>query len=180
MNQLEAQKNMNLSIKSLATSIRALAETNRMFSDICTIFAMRERSRSQVTVNTLLRAVEEAKMKYNKQDCRKVLEILASYNIGLLVKDTKGRVRALINIKYTLQSLGLAAVGSNLNLKPFIARSNQAELPVEATKLVEKHNNSKPNQPKMVAKVVMSNGNETISIPLTNEQFMNFMADLTK
>ena len=179
--QIENGKVLNMSPANLGTALKEAASFSQLFSDVCTIFAMRERSRAKVTVNTLKRAVEEAKLLYSKEDCRKVLTILAKYGIGRPVKDARGQIKAIVDIKYTLQSIGLTAIGNEGNLKPFHPRVKQVSVPV-----VQKQESAAPVETKLrkasppVSNITITIGDKKIDINLTPEQILELMASIIK
>lgn len=162
---------------NIATELKKEADKNKVFNDVCAVFALRERARSQVTVNALKAAMEKNGFTYAKDDYKDVIARLARLGVGKLNKDSKGRVRGLTDVKYTLQSIGLTAVGEKLNLAPFNARNKFTKLPdiqESPTEIREAAVKTKQPDTALVSKV---NG-KTIHIPLTQDQFTAFLSEL--
>lgn len=89
------------------------AATNPMSKAVFEGFALRIRTRAQVTVHSLTQKMQkEGFDNYASQDSVNVIKLLAQLRLGDLVLSPKGKVRAIKNIKVTLQSIGLAALGS--------------------------------------------------------------------
>lgn len=90
--------------------LRKEAQTNPVFNAVAHVFALRERTRAQVTVGTLTQTMKKEGFDYEKRQLASVLEFLARTGVGSIEKDRRGRVQALKEIKLTLQSVGKAAV----------------------------------------------------------------------
>ncbi len=165
----------------IATELKKEAEKNKAFEDVCTVFAMRERARSQVTINSLKAAMDKEGYKHDKDAYKDVISRLARLGVGKLHKDTKGRVRALTDVKYTLQSVGLSAVGEKLNVSPFRKSNRFSALPtkkaVTPSDIREATAQSVPKKDVITALVSNINGKQ-IEIPLTQKQFTAFLAEL--
>lgn len=86
------------------------ARNNNVFHSICTLFAMRERTRRQVTLSALKLTMLQEGFNYPVAELEHVLKFLASLGIGVLNYDVSGKLRGLKDIKFTLQSIGMAAV----------------------------------------------------------------------
>src|ERR1700722_8921493 len=108
--------------------LQAEAQKNECFAAICTVFALRERTRSQVTVQSLMATMEKEGFKFSREQYEKCLVFLATLHIGKLDHDMKGRVRGLKNINITLQSIGLASVGKQV-LKRYSPKKPFTRLP---------------------------------------------------
>lgn len=170
---------------NIAKALKQEANTNKPFADVCTVFAMRERTRSQVTVNNLQVVMESNKFNLDKNQCRQILEIFAKIGIGRLIKDSKGQTRALVDIKQTLQSIGLTAMGDTLNLKPFRPQAKYTELLPEPQKRapdmkqerrkVERRTPTELNPNMKLSGVV---GDKYLDIPLTPEEFQDFLMNI--
>lgn len=177
---------------ALIHELQKEASKNKAFSDVCTVFALRERARAQVTVNSLKATMDSKKYTYSKDDLRHVIARLAALGIGTLHKDSKGRVRALVNVKYTLQSIGLAAVGKQLNLSGFKKPNRFSKVlvntPLKSPNQIREQFAKTVEESKPVAKhipgdktvLVSTINGKTISIPLTDEQFLQFIGQLAK
>lgn len=97
-------------------SLQAQAKTNKVFSDVVHDFALRERARNIVTVQALKQRMKAERFNYSDKEYAETLEILARMGFGTIELDNKGKVKALKDIKVTLQSIGKVAVGADTHL----------------------------------------------------------------
>lgn len=75
------------------------------------VFALRKRTRHQVTLTSLVsRMKAEGFENFKAEDYAPLLKIMANAGFGKLATDAKGRVKGLKDINTTLQSIGAAAV----------------------------------------------------------------------
>lgn len=125
-------KKANFTNEQIVAKLQEEAKRNEVFSAICYVFALRHRARQQVTVGTLRLKMAQEGYNFSKTQCQQVLRFLSSLGIGYLEFDqaTKELV-ALKNIKLTLQSIGLAAIGNTGNLVRFNPLTEFLELPVK-------------------------------------------------
>lgn len=99
--------------KSYADQIVALkkeAQSNKVFNAVCYAFALRKRTRQQITIPGLRLKMKKEGFEFSSHEYEKVLQTLASMGFGTLVKTPEGKIKALVNIKVTLQSIGQIAV----------------------------------------------------------------------
>jgi hypothetical protein len=92
----------------LVRRIRTQAQMDVVFDNVCKLFANRQRARQDVTVQTLMLTTKAAGYNYSRDQHVGVLLFLNSVGVGDLERKN-GKVVALRNIKYNLQSLGAAA-----------------------------------------------------------------------
>lgn len=123
----------------LVAKLKQEADSNAAFKAVCTVFAVRERARQQVTVNSLARVMNREGFEFTKDDYKTVLARLAEFGVGRLDRAPNGRLRALKGINVKLQSIGKAAVDGGA-LTPFKPQVRFKELPtiVEAPKVSQK------------------------------------------
>jgi hypothetical protein len=95
------------------------AKVNPVWNAVAHVFALRERARSQVTVTALEQRMKDEGFEFGREDYENVLKLLASVGVGKLVRDTKGRINALVDIKVTLQSIGKVAAGAATEVMGF-------------------------------------------------------------
>lgn len=121
MTQLEMAStvNSNKTLKNMALSLREEAATNRVFRDICHVFALRERTRQQITMQSLKATLDKEKFSFSKKQLEDVLKFMAKIGIGTLIYDKRGALAALKGIRVTLQSIGLTALGKKEDLERF-------------------------------------------------------------
>lgn len=93
------------------SKLKSEAKKNPVFNAVAYSFAMRERSRRQVTVNNLALIMKREGFNYSRKELQEVLKFLGSLQLGKLEKTPRGNVRVLKGIPVTLQSIGLSALG---------------------------------------------------------------------
>lgn len=108
--------------KELVEKLRKEAQVNKAFNAVCHIFALRQRARKEIYINSLMQKMEKEGFRFEKADYVKVLQFLASLGIGKLYTDHKGRVMGLKEIHTTLQSIGSSACADG-SLKGFKFRN---------------------------------------------------------
>lgn len=92
------------------------------------VFAGRERARNRVTVKALALRMKSKGYSFTEQEYAEVLEKMAKEGFGSLDRDSKGRIKALKDIKITLQSLGSAVLGQQERLSNIKERNKFKEL----------------------------------------------------
>lgn len=118
-----------------ATVIETLkhdADKDAAFNAVCHVFALRKRARHMVSLRALTKKMEAEGFKYSTEQYASILKRLATLGVGRLETDAKGKVRALRDIKLTLQSIGKAALGERLTVARRNARNVFTQLPVAA------------------------------------------------
>lgn len=120
---MQTQINVNL-----VDSLKDKASKSPAFSAMCTVFAIRERTRQQITMSSLIISMLREGFKYSRSEYEDALRFMSDLGLGTLVKDSKGKVRALKDIKTTLQSIGTAAISEG-KLKNFHPKVNFMKIP---------------------------------------------------
>lgn len=127
--------------QKLIAALKDLAHKSKAANDVFHVFATRERTRNQVTVESLQARMTEEGFKHSNEEYGNVLKALADLGFGKIKTGRKGRIVALVEIKTTLQSIGEAAVGRRQILMNYAPRSRYSplalppeEAPVEAPK----------------------------------------------
>lgn len=149
----DKQTSKPLSPAQVIDKLRTRASTDAVFHAVAEVFAMRERTRQQVTLQSLMATMLKEGYKFNKEQYTSVLAFMATLGLGTLERDNKGRIRALKGISITLQSIGLAAVSKKDNLAknnigtPFVKLPQEPkpkkEIPAEKVAVVD-NNLKKP------------------------------------
>lgn len=98
-------------------------DSNPVVSDVLHVFAMRKRTRAVVTLHSLVQRMKNAGFNHERSEYITVLKVLANIGLGKLDVDSRGKVRALKDIKTTLQSIGQAAIQQADNLVNFHQRN---------------------------------------------------------
>lgn len=118
-------------------ALREEAAKNPVFNAVAHIFAIRRRARQQVTIQRLQVAMTQEGFTFTRNQYENVIKFLASQNLGTLERNHKGRIRALKNIKVTLQSIGLAAIARKNTFDKFSVPNRFIKLPVLKTDSTE-------------------------------------------
>lgn len=134
MKQVEIQVNQTTeqpsNKKDIVACLRAEATKSPVFSALAHVFALRERTRSQITLSSLAASMKKEGFQYSRQDLEKALKFMASIGIGAIETDGRGRTRVLKGIKVTLQSVGLAAISKKDSLEKFTLANKFSKLPI--------------------------------------------------
>lgn len=163
-----AQHSQDLIVSPRATSseltkkLRAEVANSEAFKAVCHVFSQRERARSQVTIGALTLRMEHAGFHFKRSQYEEVLKSLASLGLGKL--DAKGnKVKALRDIRVTLQSIGQVAVGSQDTLDTFNRRNSFVALQVPKTQAKA----PPKSDPKYPIAIVATIQGEQVSFPLS-------------
>jgi hypothetical protein len=159
------------------------AKSNPVWNAVAHVFALRERARSQVTIQALMQKMREEGFNWDRKDYEQVLRLLASVGVGRLVSDSKGRPLALVDIKLTLQSIGKVAAGGSTEVQGFRRKSRFGRLAgpmvrrkrrkARATKTVEVRRPTRqprPYQtpaPRLILTVIVND--KPVNIPVPND-----------
>lgn len=111
-------QNLVTNQNGLVDKLRIRANESKVFNVLCHVFALRERTRGQITIQSLSSKMKKEGFNFTKDEYRNELRFLASIGIGTLETSRRGTITALKNIKITLQSIGQAAVDSKNKIKP--------------------------------------------------------------
>ncbi len=117
-----------MTIENLVLGLKEKAAKDKVFNDICTVFATRERARFDVTVNGLTQRMKKDGFEYGPSELSPALRYLASLGLGQL-KTSGGKVIGLTEVKTTLQSIGSVALGQTNSLVKFHKRHQFHKLP---------------------------------------------------
>lgn len=187
---------------NVVQALRLEAKQNPVFDAITTVFALRERARSQVTVRALQQRMQAEGYELEKEQIEHALKFLANLRIGTLVTGRPydgrpGRVKALVNIKYTLQSVGKAAQGETGGISSFNKRASFIALPTRPVKTPPPVVRPAPKVVKVASKpavmvqkealarhvkaaavLTATFDGEKLELPLTGSQFKSFILGL--
>lgn len=118
------------------TKLKDRASKDPAANAVFHVWAFRERARNQVTLNSLEQTMKAEGFTFDTRQYSSLLEYMASLGIGKVDRDFKGRLRALKEVKTTLQSIGQAAVGQKLNLELIKQRNKFVELEAKTEGLI--------------------------------------------
>lgn len=113
---MQTQVEIKYSPKDVVAMLRERANKSVAFNAMVHVFALRERTRQQITLANLFQVMLREGFRHTKLEYAKELEFMAALGIGKLEHDSKGRLRALKGIQVTLQSIGLAAAAKKDSL----------------------------------------------------------------
>lgn len=149
----------------LVKKLREYTAASEAFAAVCHVFAQRERARSQVTVGALMLRMEHAGFHFKRAQYEEVLKTLAALGVGRL-EAKNNKVKALRDIRLTLQSVGQVAVGKQEAPDIFNRRNKYTNLPAA-------RQGTKPSQGKQETKypiaIVATIRGEDVSFPLSFE-----------
>lgn len=151
----------------IVNALRTEAKTNKVANDVFTVWAMRERSRAEVTLNGLHQRMVREGFNYTKQDYAPFLRTMARLGVGRLETQGGTKVVAIKNVHWKLDSLGKAALGEIGHVRSFRARNRFEPIKtIDVPKAVEKKVEIKPCAP--VTLTVSVNG-KSLNLPIPNE-----------
>lgn len=164
MNQITELSSRKMNPKEVAALLKAEAASNPVFNAVCMAFAIRERARQQVTIQTLKATMAKEGYKFPTEEYAKILTFLSSLGIGRLDRNAKNKVRGLKDIKVTLQSIGRVATSEGvtkmdrLNVKNTFTKLKADEKEQEVSKVL--------NPPVYPASLTVTIDGAPVSFPL--------------
>lgn len=102
--------------KSIVKAIADRAKSSDVFNAMCHVFALRERTRQQITVSSLTLKMEKEGFKYTAKDYARELQFLADLGLGKM-ELKNGVPKVLSKITVNLQSIGKIAFGQAADLE---------------------------------------------------------------
>lgn len=112
------------------------AKANKVSNAVFHVLAMRRRARHNITLNGLQQRMKAEGFDYKPADYIPAIRLLAKLGFGQLDVDSLGKIRGLKDIKTTLQSIGVAAVGNAADLANYRRRLKFQPLTQEQAKVV--------------------------------------------
>lgn len=170
------------------TKLMTEAARNPVFMAVAQGFAIRERTRNQITIHSLTQKMTKEGFNYKREDYIKVLYFLHGLGFGSLKLSSRGKLLALKNIETTLQSIGMAAINGKEPLKKaaktnkFKPLANKVDIKIE-----KEHSKTKTGKigmeqlnKKYDAELVVHFEDEVVTFKLikgiTTQQIGSFMA----
>lgn len=119
--QANTEKDLNVKRNPAAVVERLKKEAvdNPIFSALCHFLGSRDRTRSQMTIAAVRLSMAREGYHFQRVDYERIFKFLANLGIGTLEFDKGAQLQALVNINYTLQSVGMVAVTDALKLEAF-------------------------------------------------------------
>lgn len=113
---------------NVVEAIREEALANDAFAAICYDFSQRERTRATLTVRGLKARMEKQGADFSIEVYRNAFLFLGKLGLGKVEVDRNDNVKALSNLKVTLQSIGQASGQKTKVLKRFTPATHFEEL----------------------------------------------------
>lgn len=161
----------------LTIKLRDEASKNPAFSAICHNFALRERSRSEITLTSLYKTMTKEGFNYDKGQYARAFRFLAALGIGDLYNDAKGRLRKLMHINVALQVIALAALSkddSATRERPKLRAVPKAKIETKLQPQIPERN---PLDDDM-SKISITSRGRTVTIILPNEQATKYLVQI--
>lgn len=135
---MQLQTETKQSPKDVISKLRAEASKNQAFKAVCQGFAIRDRTRAQITIHSLYSKMLKEGFKYTRQDYVGVLKTLAGLGLGKLELSPRGKIRALKGITVKLQDIGMAAIADKDTLGKAAVTKTFTKLPIQEAVKIEK------------------------------------------
>lgn len=163
---MDLQTNNVSTSSTVVEQLKAEAKRDQVFSNVCHVFAARERARQQVTLEALWYNMQKHGFKHTKEQYEAVLKFLASRGIGHIERDSKNRIIALKGVKYTLQSIGRAALGERPSLDKNTVRASYKDIQPMPQAFVDKSPTTRRADPyKIVVTLVINDKPVVLEVP---------------
>lgn len=117
----------------IAEKLQTEVKNSPAFKAIAELFTKRERARSRLTLNALTATMIRTGHKFSREECKAVLLFIARIGCAVGDYDARSSLRGIKSIRFTLQSIGLVALGRSQLLEPFGVRSSAAPAPTPQT-----------------------------------------------
>ncbi len=108
--ETQVQKQVKEAQVNRIDKLRKEAKQNEVFRSVCMVFAERQRARSQVTMHNLITVMKHKGYNYSREELVQVLKFLAHLGLGKPEYSRRHKLRAIKDIKVTLQSIGQVAI----------------------------------------------------------------------
>lgn len=105
--------------EDIIQALRDEAKSNKVSASIFLVCAMRERSRSSLTIAGLVQCMKRKGFTYERYQYEEFLAFLGKLGLGEVVRSRTGKVRALKNIHIQLKSIGNTAMNNSERLVDF-------------------------------------------------------------
>jgi hypothetical protein len=149
----------------LVQALQKEAKSNKAFEAVCTLFASRERARHQVTLQSLRYSMLKEGFHFDEETYAQILSFLAKAGVGKIVRNKKNQVTALVEVKYTLQTIGKAALSATDR------KYSKIPVPTKAPTASKEH-----VMPTFNASIRTEDGR--LSIPLSEDDFKTILTEL--
>ena len=114
--------------KQVVETLKKTTEKSKAVRDVMTSWALRERTRNVVTVEALAQRMKKEGFDHPQHEYAALLRQLSNLGLGKLETSASGKVKALKDVRLTLQSIGKAAVGEDTSLRGWRPRNRFGQL----------------------------------------------------
>lgn len=114
--------------KQVVEVLKKTATKSKVANDVFHAWALRERTRNVVTVEALAQRMKKEGYEYPNHEYAALLRQLSQIGLGKLETSATGKVKALTDVRLTLQSIGQAAVGDDKSLTGWRPRNKFGHL----------------------------------------------------
>lgn len=111
-----------MNVNEVVERLKQEAQNNQVASDVFHVLAVRRRARSELTLRSLYNKMTSEGFKHTSTEYSGVLELLGALELGTVQKNQRGRVKALVDVRATVESIGKAALGIRKDLAYFFPR----------------------------------------------------------
>lgn len=113
-----------MELKEVIVELQKEAANNPASNAALHVFALRTRTRNRIDLNSLYaRMKREGFTNFTRDDYVPLVKTMAKLGLGVIVQNRINRIVGIKDIKYTLQSLGAAAIGKVEQLQNYPVRS---------------------------------------------------------
>lgn len=112
-------------------TLKKEAKSNPTANAVFHVWALRERTRDQVTLEALTAKMHREGYEFEKSEYAALLDKLGKLGFGT-IRVKNGRTEALTGVKTTLQSIGSAALGERQRLQDWHQKNRFTELAASA------------------------------------------------
>lgn len=102
---------------NIASKLQEEAKKNKTFEALCQIFSVRERTRKQLTLRTMLASLRLEGYDVKRADTARCFRFLAALGIGSLVEAANGQVEGLRDIRFSLHAIADTALKGSGGVK---------------------------------------------------------------
>ncbi len=166
-----------MDISKVVDVLRSETKSKPAVSAVMHVFAMRKRARSNITVGGLDQKMRTEGFNFPRSEYAKIIRMLSDLGFGKLDVDSKGRVRALKEVKVTLQSIGEAAVGQAKKLENWQQRSKYSPL-VATAELIKAAPQAKSGGISHPVSITVLINDKPVNFRIPKELNANEIADL--
>lgn len=170
------------SFVGIVEKLRTEAAHKPVFAAVAQMLSTRQRARGRVTLGALITTMTKTDHNFTREEYKSALSFLSRVGIGQLDYDIHGKMRSLKSIRFTLQSIGEAALGRTEKLemfgvRPYVTADGKSapKAPVAAPKKLDEVLKEKTVE--MVLRVNIDGTHMDFALPrkITPQEFSSFL-----